>query len=178
MMKRELVLFLKAVFILAVGACLLSCAAKGPAVEKKGGVVIGEIEPVTLVNAGVTMLARIDTGATTSSLDARDISLFERDGKRWVRFVMKDRKTGEETELESRLSRTVEIVRHGVENQDRPVVKLKALLGHVELVREFSLTDRSKFTYPILIGRNVLEGEFLVDVNLRHVTSPMSEKKP
>ncbi|MDX2501816.1 MAG: RimK/LysX family protein, partial [Deltaproteobacteria bacterium] len=56
-----------------------------------------------------------------------------------------------------------------------PVVKLKAVMGKVELLREFSLTDRSNFTYPVLIGRNFLQGEFIVDVTRKNSTSPMSE---
>jgi len=138
--------------------------------------VIGEVEPVTLVKSGLTLPARIDTGATTSSLDATEIKRFERDGKKWVRFTVTDRRSGEKKEMECRLSRTVKIKRHGEESLERPVVKVKTLMGEVELVREFSLTDRGEFTYQILIGRNFLQGEFVVDVNRKNVTTPMSEK--
>jgi len=138
--------------------------------------VIGEVEPVTLVKSGLTLPARIDTGATTSSLDATEIKRFERDGKKWVRFTVTDRRSGEKKEMECRLSRTVKIKRHGEESLERPVVKVKTLMGEAELVREFSLTDRGEFTYQILIGRNFLQGEFVVDVNRKNVTTPMSEK--
>jgi len=138
--------------------------------------VIGEVEPVTLVKSGLTLPARIDTGATTSSLDATEIKRFERDGKKWVRFTVTDRRSGEKKEMECRLSRTVKVKRHGEESLERPVVKVKTLMGEVELVREFSLTDRGEFTYQILIGRNFLQGEFVVDVNRKNVTTPMSEK--
>ncbi|WP_236890374.1 ATP-dependent zinc protease [Desulfoluna limicola] len=148
-----------------------------PPVEPTSGLrVIGEVEPVTLMTPGITMPARIDTGATTSSLDASDIKRFERDGKKWVRFMVTDRRSGEKKQMECPLSRSVKIKRHGEESLERPVVKVKAMMGDVELVREFSLTDRSEFEYQILIGRNVLEGEFVVDVNRKNVTSPMSEK--
>lgn len=138
--------------------------------------IIGEVEPVTLVKSGLTLPARIDTGATTSSLDATEIKRFERDGKKWVRFTVTDRRSGEKKEMECRLSRTVKIKRHGEESLERPVVKVKTLMGEAELVREFSLTDRGEFTYQILIGRNFLQGEFVVDVNRKNVTTPMSEK--
>lgn len=138
--------------------------------------IIGEVEPVTLMKSGLTLPARIDTGATTSSLDATEIKRFERDGKKWVRFTVTDRRSGEKKEMACRLSRTVKIKRHGEESLERPVVKVKTLMGGVELVREFSLTDRGEFTYQILIGRNYLQGEFVVDVNVKNVTTPMSEK--
>ena len=141
----------------------------------QGMQIIGEVEPVTILAAGLTLPARIDTGATTSSLDARNIQRFERDGQKWVRFVVLDRRSGKKVKVEGRVTRIVEITRHGADDQKRPVVKLKARLGKVELLREFSLTDRSKFTYPVLIGRNILQGKFLVDVTRKNTTSPMSE---
>ena len=146
-----------------------------PKKQLQGMRIIGEVEPVTIVKAGLTLPARIDTGATTSSLDARDIQRFERDGKKWVRFTLVDRRSGKKVKVEGRLTRTVEITRHGTDPQYRPVVKLKAILGQAELYREFSLTDRSAFTYPVLIGRNFLQGEFVVDVTRKNTTTPMSE---
>ncbi len=150
-------------------------AAPPPAKQIQGMRIIGEVEPVTIVKAGLTLPARIDTGATTSSLDARDIQKFERDGKKWVRFTLLDRRSGKKVQVEGRLTRTVEITRHGTDPQYRPVIKLKAALGKVELYREFSLTDRSAFTYPVLIGRNFLGGEFIVDVTRKNTATPMSE---
>ncbi len=158
-------------------AAVESAAVKAPppAKQLQGMRIIGEVEPVTIVKAGLTLPARIDTGATTSSLDARDIQRFERDGKKWVRFMLVDRRSGKKVKIEGRLTRTVEITRHGTGPQYRPVVKLKAILGQAELYREFSLTDRSAFTYPVLIGRNFLQGEFIVDVTRKNTTTPMSE---
>lgn len=138
--------------------------------------IIGEIEPVTIVTAKSTFPARIDTGATTSSIDAQDIVRFERDGKSWVKFNLKDRKTGKVTLIESKLTRVVEIKRHGAEPQHRPAVKLKTKLGDKELYSEFTLADRSSFDFPVLIGRNLLEGNFIVDVSLKNSTSLMAEE--
>ena len=140
--------------------------------------VIGEVEPVSIKKAGLTMSARIDTGADTSSLTATDIIEFERDGKRWVKFTVKDPISGKTAEVKSKLVRTVLIKWHGGESIERPVVKLRARLGEVELVREFTLADRSFFEFPVLIGRNFLNGKFIVDVNRKYSTSPMSEEEP
>ncbi|VVS91647.1 ATP-dependent zinc protease family protein [Desulfoluna spongiiphila] len=171
--------FVTVPMLIAVSVAILcvSCAGSRPHPDAPPGrQVIGEVEPVTLVKAGVTLPARIDTGATTSSLDATNIKNFERDGKKWVRFTLTDRKSKEARELERKLSRTVKITSHGKKSQGRPVIKMKIMLGGVELYKEFTLTDRSEFTYQILIGRNVLEGEFIVDVTLKNVTTPMDEE--
>ena len=58
--------------------------------------VIGEVEPVYFLPMKSPFAARIDTGATTSSLDCQDVEYFERDGEKWVAFKLKNRKTGEE----------------------------------------------------------------------------------
>ena len=43
--------------------------------------VVGAVELVHVDQLAQTFLARIDTGATTSSIDAQDIEVFERDGE-------------------------------------------------------------------------------------------------
>lgn len=139
-------------------------------------IVIGEVEPVTIVAAGTTFPARIDTGATTSSLDAFDIQKFERDGKSWVKFKVKDRQTGKISQIESKITRIAEIKRHGAEPQERMVVKLKAKLGPKTMNTEFSLANRSSFEYPVLVGRNILDGNYAVDVSQKNSTSLMKEE--
>lgn len=138
--------------------------------------VIGEVEPVTIVAAKTTFPARIDTGATTSSLDAFDIQKFERDGKAWVKFKIKDRQTGKVSQLERKITRIAQIKRHGAESQERLVVKLKAKLGPKTLNTEFSLANRSSFEYPVLVGRNILSGNYVVDVSQKNSTSLMKEE--
>jgi hypothetical protein len=47
-------------------------------------IIIGQKELAYLPNYGLTMEARIDTGATTTSIDARDIKIVEIDDNKWV----------------------------------------------------------------------------------------------
>jgi len=47
--------------------------------------IIGEVENVRLVPPNIILKARIDTGAKTTSIDARNITPFERDGKQYPR---------------------------------------------------------------------------------------------
>lgn len=131
-------------------------------------VVLGEVEHVTV--AGWSMKARIDSGATTTSIDARNIKSFERDGKDWVRFDLINRDTKASQTLEEPVSRTVKIKRHGSESQHRYVVKMQLELGPINEKVEVSLNDRSEFTYPVLIGRNFLLDRAIVDVSQEHAT--------
>lgn len=138
-------------------------------------IVIGENEPVFIKGMASPLAARIDTGATTSSLNAVDIKRFERDGKSWVFFTVVNKALNQKMAFEKPVNRTVLVKRHGEESLRRVVVKLQVRLGEKTLLREFSLTDRSTFDYPVLIGRNVLSGLFVVDVSRKNITSVMQE---
>uniref|UniRef100_UPI00100A26DD putative ATP-dependent zinc protease n=1 Tax=Modicisalibacter coralii TaxID=2304602 RepID=UPI00100A26DD len=50
--------------------------------------VVGRSEWVGFPTLGTYLKARLDTGANTGSLSARDITEFERDGEDWVRFKL------------------------------------------------------------------------------------------
>lgn len=125
--------------------------------------ILGGIEYVTIDPPGISMKARLDTGATTSSLDARDIREFERDGKTWVKFQLVDRKSGQATDVSRPVVRSAAITNGG----RRYIVSLKATIGSIEQFTEFSLADRSTYNYPVLIGRNFLRDQALVDVARR-----------
>ena len=141
--------------------------------------VIGQMERVTILPIGHAYRARIDTGATTSSMCALDIERFERDGESWVRFRLplpsdtSKKEIGRSEVLEYPITREAHIKRHGAEDQVRPTVQLRVTLGTFEGRIEFTLTDRSKYEFPMLVGRNLLEGHALVDVSKSYV----AEKK-
>lgn len=141
-------------------------APKPPEPERPKSVllILGGIEYVAIDPPGLRMKARLDTGATTSSLDARDIREFERDGKTWVKFQLIDRKSGQATEISRPVVRSAAIANGGGR---RYVVSLKATIGSIDQFTEFSLADRSTYNYPVLIGRNFLRDQALVDVARR-----------
>lgn len=142
-----------------------------------GLVVIGEAEYVTIKSTDLRMKARIDTGAQTSSLGVVDQQPFERDGKKWLQFSVQDPNSGKKIEFEQPVVRIAEIKQHGREALKRPVVMMTVELGKVEMKREFSLADRSNYEYPVLIGRNVLGGKFVVDVNRKYSTHSAGGKE-
>ncbi|NAT28134.1 ATP-dependent zinc protease, partial [Pseudomonas syringae pv. actinidiae] len=45
----------------------------------------GRYENIKVMEIGQTFKAKMDTGALTASLSAKDIELFQRDGDDWVR---------------------------------------------------------------------------------------------
>lgn len=125
----------------------------------------GWVEWACIMPDAIRMKAKLDSGAKTSSISAHDIVQFERDGARWVRFVIDNPETGQAYEMERPLSRRVRIVRHEDKPQRRPVVELEVKVGEVHQKVEFSLIDRENFIYPILIGRNFMRGHILLDTD-------------
>lgn len=135
--------------------------------------VIGEIEDVYLRPVNLELEARIDTGAQTSSLDAQNLTVFERDGKEWVKFNFVDRQTKEVHEIERPVSRFVLIIQSNTQEKDRrPVVAFNLTIGNVSQVVEFTLTDRSHLDFSVLIGRNVLKDLMLVDISKQKIAPP------
>lgn len=134
---------------------------------------LGAAEWVWLKAAGKAFRARIDTGASTSSLSSANIETFERDGKNWVRFQLIE-EGSPSIEIESRLLRTVKIRQASMEKGERRyVVRLPLQLGEFIEEAEFTLADRANMRYPILLGR-----EFLRDVAVVDVSKKYTQAKP
>lgn len=145
--------------------------AEGRADQLKGKMVIGEVERFHLAGPGLIYDARIDSGAQTSSIDARNITRFERDGSNWVRFDVPVPDTEEFVTLEKEISRRVKVIQASADEAERRVVvELQFTIGNYQRVAEFTLTDRSNLTYDVLIGRNILRDVMLIDVGKEYAT--------
>ena len=129
--------------------------------------VLGEYELVTVAPPGFKYLSRIDTGATSTAIHATDITRFERDGQKWVRFDLTNPDDQLTVTLERRLIRRIRIKQTEDLLDRRLIVMMNLQLGKIERQVEVSLTDRSKMEFPLLIGRNFLLDTAVVDVSLR-----------
>src|SRR5690606_10228191 len=134
---------------------------------------VGEREQVLLTVIDVVLRARVNTGVTTSQLDARDIQLFERDGQRWVRFKVIDPETDTVHELERRHLRSTPKNGDG----ERPIVEMRVAIGKVTQTAELVLVDRENQPYPFLVGRNILRDLMLVDVSRSDLAPVVREPK-
>ncbi|WP_290797678.1 ATP-dependent zinc protease [Halomonas sp.] len=152
------------------------CAAVESAIGSKTAV--GRSEWIGLPDVGTYLKARIDSGANTSSLSAREITRFERDGANWVRFklgltdddVVVDGVRDEW--IEAPVERRVRIVQASGEGS-RPVVSLMMTLGPIRETVEFTLNDRTHLNYPVLLGRR-----FLMDITVIDVAETYLHERP
>lgn len=166
-------------FILTLSTVLSACSANRqpvrpeivPAVEVKKPVthslgIIGESEPIYFMPMTMPFQARIDTGAEMSSIDAKNIKKFERDGEKWVSFDLVNRKNGERHHFEKKIKKIVDIKRIN-EHEKRYAVEMDVKFGKEVITGvRFTLADREKFEYQALIGRNILTGRAIVDTAL------------
>ncbi len=130
--------------------------------------IVGAVEWVTVQPPGLRLEARIDTGAETSSIHAEDVELVEKDGKRYVRYTLRDPETGEAYPLESRVRRRVLIKQEEDQHDRRYVVRMWVALGEARLHIDVTLANRAGMDYPLLIGRNMLTDVAIVDVARHH----------
>lgn len=138
---------------------------------------VGWVERVRLYPGDVTIQAKLDTGADSSSLHATDTEEFQKDGKQWVRFSVEDR-FGKKIPFERQIRSHTRIKRGENKADRRPVVKLGLCIGSSYMETEVNLVDRSGFDYPMLIGRNFLAGNVVVDPSSMHTIDPDCKDVP
>ncbi|OED44899.1 hypothetical protein ACH42_06410 [Endozoicomonas sp. (ex Bugula neritina AB1)] len=137
-------------------------------IHRNGRLILGLEEGVELPDLNLQMTAKLDTGASNSSVDARNIQLFERDSKKWVKFNLYRTSKGT-VPLELPLKTTIKIKRPGLKAIERPVVSMTIVIGELTQQVMVTLTDREKYQYPLLIGRNFIQDLAIIDVNKKNI---------
>jgi hypothetical protein len=133
--------------------------------------IVGEVEDVILLPWGIKLPARIDTGAATSSLDARDLrveggvadfKLSKKYGGLQLRLPIVDWLT----------------IRSSEASEQRPIVEVEFCIGSKRIRTRVNLNDRSTVRYPVLIGRNALKENFVVDCMQERCSPPSCPEVP
>ncbi|CAN7374824.1 ATP-dependent zinc protease [Aquipseudomonas alcaligenes] len=153
--------------------CLLALPGLSLAADKT---IYGLNEYARLDGLDLVVAAKLDTGAKTASLSARDIKRFKREGETWVRFYLAI-DDAHAHPIERPLARISKIKRRAGDydpDEDktytaRPVIELDICMGSALRTIEVNLTDRSAFQYPLLIGSEALKRfDALVDPSLKY----------
>ncbi len=146
------------------------CQAPSQGHTVDGKLLVGEAEWIWVDAANDAFQARVDTGATTSSISAQDITIFERNGKNWVRFFLSHQEMDDKILIEAPLVRHVRVRQASADDLDRrPVVRLAVRIGDMTEKAEFTLKDRSDMTFPVLLGREFLKDIAVVDVAREYI---------
>ena len=114
------------------------------------------MEDVILLTWGIRLPARIDTGAAHSSLDARELTIKDNVAE----FKLPAKYSGRQLRLPIIKWQTI---RSAESKEQRPVVEIELCVGPKHLRSRVNLNDRSKVKYPLIIGRDILRENFVVD---------------
>jgi len=128
-------------------------------------VVVGRAVMLTFTDPSIEDVpAKVDTGAYRSAVHADQIQVSP-DGK-----TLSFRLLGGHPLYDSAAAvvttdtfKKVTIENSFSQREQRYEVRLRVKLGPKVFVAGFTLADRGKKTYPILLGRKLLNGRFLVD---------------
>ncbi len=109
--------------------------------------------------------AKIDTGARSSALHAYHIEEFKRNGKTMVKFFVHpyQRDTKQTAIGEAKLLEYRQVRSSGGHIQLRPVVETIVKLGHKQWSIELTLTNRDVMGFRMLLGRQAVRHQFLID---------------
>lgn len=143
-------------------------------------VIIGRSELVDFPELMLTDIpAKADTGAYRSAVHAESIKVIKKNGKDTLIF---DLLADHPTSQYSRSIETSDFSKTKVENsfgatEERYAIRLKIKLGTKIFYTEFTLADRSKKAFPILLGRKTLNKRYLIDSAKSHIDRKELKKK-
>ncbi|WP_187263157.1 ATP-dependent zinc protease family protein [Pontibacter beigongshangensis] len=149
-----------------------------PKPEKK---IIGRRERVSFPELDLEEIeAKIDTGAYTSAIHCSDIHEESLpDGSRVISFDLLDPSHPQYNHRRFTFTDYTfrDIKSSNGEVQQRYVIRTRIKFFEEEIEAEFSLSDRSDMKYPVLIGRTLLRGRFIVDVSRKNVARKTNIKQ-
>ncbi|MGI2993166.1 ATP-dependent zinc protease family protein [Vibrio alginolyticus] len=131
---------------------------------KAGHIEVAEVE-------GMSFPVKLDTGADVSSINAKNIKQFKKDGKDMVSFTY-------ENDLGMKQVFTKPVVdvmrikaKKGEKANVRPVVEMHVKLGELEKKIRVNLQDRGRFHYSMILGKNFLKHGAVVSSDTNYIVT-------
>lgn len=113
--------------------------------------------------------AKIDTGAYTSSLHCEDISLITENDKSVLKFTVAQPGSNETKTFYFKEFTQKKIKNSFGEMEERYIIRSIVVIGKKKIHSNLSLSNRDNMRYPVLIGRKLIKGKFLIDPSQVHV---------
>lgn len=131
----------------------------------------GWLEKVAVYPGNILIHAKLDTGADYSSLNASNLVEFEKGDQKWVRFDLEDR-FGKKSTIEKPVVRIAWVKRQSGKHSKRNVIRLGICLGKTFMEADVNLVDRTNYTQQMLVGRNFLAGNAVIDPAVSYTQKP------
>lgn len=123
----------------------------------------GVVEKVTFIPEEVTLSAKLDTGAKTSSLGVSEMKIEEKNGEKWIHFKVNTKKgpisffkklAGYKKIKIREAEKKIDIHDRGYIT--RPYVMMEVRLANRQELISVNLANRKNFIYPFLLGRDAI----------------------
>ena len=133
---------------------------------------IGRFEYVGLPELNIPKLkAKVDTGAYRSAIHYTKAEEVMEGGVRQLEVIFLERGmkyyTGKPIRFDNFTSKTVK--NSFGQSQTRYLIQVPLQIGDAEVLADITLSNRSSMKFPILLGRTLLRGNFLVDVARKYM---------
>ncbi|MES2662510.1 MAG: RimK/LysX family protein [Pseudomonadota bacterium] len=141
--------------------------------------IMGWLETVYLADIPHRLIGKLDSGAKTSSIHGEIVDHFKRDDSDWVRVKFAWEQSTPKKKLigpyyiNAPIVRKTRIKNHFQISKTRPVVRLPLAIAGKCYDVEFTVADRTRFNYPILLGRRFLKKIAIVDSSKTFTTSEL-----
>ena len=139
----------------------------------KALIVIGRQDKVDLPGFELYGIdAKVDTGAYTSAINCSRVKVKVVGGIETLLFQISGSRIGQK---KARRFSTVNFEKRKIRSsngvsEERFIIETDITIFGKKRKVEFSLADRSKMKFPILLGRRFLSGRFLVDVQKKNLS--------
>lgn len=165
--------------IISTAITSIACLSLGVGCQENSYRQVGWVEKIKITNLNSEVSAKLDSGATTSSINAEILSQpdgeTESGGTIKFKFIDND---GREALYERPVERWVKIKKKSGGTIRRPVVKMVFCIAGKAIEGEVNLADRDNFNYSILVGRNMLEkGKLTIDSAQKFTSEPNCNKE-
>ena len=129
-------------------------------------IIIGRAEQIDFVGTALQVSSKVDSGAYRSSVHASNIKEVTKDGEKVLKFsILGHPCSPVPRKLETTRYTLVQVTSSNGKAEMRYEVTLRIKIGSKIFNTSFTLADRSKNVYPVLIGRKALKNRFMVDVS-------------
>lgn len=140
-------------------------------------IILGSEEWCTFPELGIPSIkARVDSGAKTSALHAKNIAPFIKDGQNWVKFDINPIQNNVKTIIHCEaplVDKRVVKSSSGFREQ-RYVIQTALEIGNSKWVIEMTLTNRDSMGFRMLLGREAMSGRVLVDPEQQYLLGQTS----
>lgn len=107
---------------------------------------------------------KVDTGARTSCLHAFRLEPFQRDGREWLKiWVHPYQDNDKEHMCEAPVLEQRTVTDSGGHREVRYVIETTVCMGDDSFLAELTLTNRDTMKFRMLLGRQAMNGRFIVD---------------